>query len=200
MSRIPLPPLVLMVAAAACTGRSPAQPTPPAGAERTPAQPTPRGDAERAPAQPTPRGDEDPITEIRELWDLLSTDPLRADAVVRRIGSIIKDSGRELYIAPSNRRFQAASVYREPKNGDVDIVDLTPAATQRPTVGALRAAFGPYEDASSLHFDVPATLRFNTYHPGGPCTVTLFADLAEVGFDPPPTAAIGSFTFQRVCL
>ncbi len=187
MSRIPLPPLVLMMAAAACTGRAPAQPTPPAGAER-------------APAQPTPRRDKDLITEIRELADLLSTAPLRVDTVVRRIGSIIKDSGRdELYIAPSNRRFQAASVYRELKTGYVFMVDLTPAATQRPTVGALRAAFGPYEDMSSLHFDVPATLAFKAAPPGAPCTIALIAELAEVGADPPPTAAIGSITFQRVC-
>lgn len=200
MSRIPLPPLVLMVAAAACARRAPVQPTPPAGAERAPAQPTTPAVAERVPAQPTPSGDEDPISEIGELADLLSTAPLGVDTVVQRIGPITEDYGQDgLYIAPSNRRFQEAWVALHPETGEPDLVELDPAATQQLTAGALRAAFGPYEYMSSLHSDVPGDLLFDTAPPGAPCEVLLIAHLAEVGDDPPPTAAIVSITLRREC-
>ncbi|HEX2691577.1 MAG TPA: hypothetical protein VHN14_33425 [Kofleriaceae bacterium] len=138
------------------------------------------------------------IHEIQELIRMLSTAPLGADEVARRIGSVIEDNGPTggLRIRPSNQRLGAAIVFRDAATGAPTLVRLEPAVDQHLTVAALRDAFGPYQNLGASRFEEPAELLFRAEPRSTPYTAVVIARLDQPGVDP-AIAGVASVTLRR---
>ncbi len=120
----------------------------------------------------------DMIQSIDDLIRLLETDPVTLEQAAATLGTIAVDHGDRaaLELKPFDTRFRTIELFRQPGTRSVYSVDLVPADDQTLTVDELGKAFGPYEDASSTHFDVPREIIIYVDHgETTPYTVALIA-------------------------
>jgi hypothetical protein len=120
------------------------------------------------------------LAEIKELVSFLAGDPLTADQVITRLGTMIQDHGGNVSIKPRNPLFKEADVIREidlktlkPSNRPAH-VSLTPV--DPPALDSLTKAFGAYKLIPAEEKSLPQVI-FYLDQPKRPYTVALIGEL-----------------------
>jgi hypothetical protein len=103
---------------------------------------------------------------IRDLVGFLAREPLAVEDVAARVGPVVRDPGGliPLELQPVLPDVRAARLARFPDSSVPHVLSLEPAPAARPTVAALKAAFGDYR-RSLTDFEQPRQVIF--YPPGG---------------------------------
>ena len=116
------------------------------------------------------------INLIRELTNLLSRDALDVVHVVARIGRVNSDPGIPMPIdlLPESPILSSARLSRYPATGLPYVLTIQPKPAFRPTVSALKAAFGPCDWALTER-GMPAECVFDSAGMGHQWTVTMIA-------------------------
>jgi len=173
------------VAVAACS--SPREPSVP-----PPANFAPPGTPERT----APAGDSSMLDVVRDLSRFFATAPLTVDDVVVRLGPVDRDNGRHgsLELRAKDGRLTRVQLFRDAA-GAPYLLSLDLAESGRPTLAALRAAFGPTRD---MRTELGAAPEYMMQAPDThqAFTVALIARLAE-GAPRADTSPVVNVTLRR---
>lgn len=191
------------VALLACSSpRERAAPAPAEGPTVAPMSAVPGSSAPVASA-PASAGDAAMIDTLRELARLFGSSTLTADDVTRRLGRPSgppPPPGVPATLQSADPRFARVRLATDVTTGKIYLVDLMFAGEARPTLGALRAAFGAARNVTPSAIGVPSRFRFATPDTGTPFTVALLATLAEGarGTDGDPVVSVSLLREERV--
>jgi hypothetical protein len=117
---------------------------------------------------------------LQRMCDLISSSPMTATDLARKLGTVTNDLGGDLQIEfrPTDARFAAGDVTRKPGTQEANAVGLTLAAGQALPLAELKAAFGPFQMGPKVHADRPDRASFHlASQPGRAFTCSIVAEV-----------------------
>lgn len=123
------------------------------------------------------------LAKVRELVSLLASDPLTVKDVAATLGTIARDDGGTVEVAPADPSLQEVTVARgidiatRTRSDEPGFVWMVP--TEALTLSSLAEAFGSYREIPREERDRLPQAIFYIKQTAAPCLVTLIADVRD---------------------